>query len=196
MRAVPRDDMHPSSNPIPASSGGRAGEPVGPCPTPADLLPRGGPILILALMLAVAICGSWACRPGGREPSPRADVASPAELPSATPAASADVAQQCLRRGQLALTSSKTVVQAVSEFHCALQGPAELAGMAHRGLAIAYAELGERQKALSHLESCLQIAPGSCDRDDIIRRLSRSGLPTRDAGGSPQERHTGEGPRP
>ena len=136
-------------------------------------------------LMAAALCVPLACCRGGQEASHRADAAttpsaSPRTITSPTDAAvlSMDVAEQCLRRGQLALTSPSTMVQAVSEFHCALQGPPDLAGQAHRGLAIAYAELGEREKAMSHLESCLRMAPSLCDRTDIEARLSRSVLPS------------------
>src|SRR5215217_7511795 len=104
---------------------------------------RGGVALALAV---AAVCGPAACRQGSREASRYGEAPGPA-TPSAA-SLSKEVAERCLRRGQLALTSPSTMVQAVSELHCALQGPPELAVEAHRGLAIAYAELGEREKAI------------------------------------------------
>jgi hypothetical protein len=80
-------------------------------------------------------------------------------------------AEQCLRRGELALHSADTIVQSISEFHCALNGPPQLALKAHRGLAIAYAEVGEQAKAINHYEAYRRLQPLPADQAEVERRL-------------------------
>jgi len=67
-------------------------------------------------------------------------------------------------RGLLALSSSKTVLQAISEFHCALTFFPERAAEAHRGLGEAYAKIGNVLKAIEHYSNYLELKPQADDR--------------------------------
>jgi hypothetical protein len=67
--------------------------------------------------------------------------------------------EECLTRGMLALSSSKTLVQAISEFHCALVHFPERAAEAHRGLGEAYAKIGEDLKAAEHYRKQFESMP-------------------------------------
>lgn len=79
-------------------------------------------------------------------------------------------------RGLLALSSSKTVVQAISEFHCALTFFPERAAEAHRGLGEAYATIGNVLKAIEHYSKYLELKPQANDRSKVeaeIHQLER-----------------------
>jgi Flp pilus assembly protein TadD len=88
-----------------------------------------------------------------------------------------EIGQQCLLRGTLALSSSATVVQAISEFHCALTFAPEQAAEGHRGLGAAYAKIGDVSKAIQHYRAYLDLKPQTKDRHEVeaeIRRLQRT----------------------
>jgi regulator of sirC expression with transglutaminase-like and TPR domain len=80
-------------------------------------------------------------------------------------------------RGSVALSSPKTIVQAISEFHCVLEFLPERAAEAHRGLAEAYAEIGNGLMAIEQYRKYLELQPEANDRlkvESEIRQLERA----------------------
>ena len=90
------------------------------------------------------------------------------------PRPSPDIGEQCYLRALLALSSPKTLVQAVSELTCVIHYAPERRSEAHRELAEVWAKLGEPAAAVREYEAYARsgISPAERARVEVeIRKL-------------------------
>jgi tetratricopeptide (TPR) repeat protein len=127
-------------------------------------------------LLLIVVIGTAALAACPRRQEPPPSPPAPA-VQAKAPVPDSDAASRgeaCFLRGLVAASDPKLMVQAISEFHCALSLAPARASEAHHQLGKAYAQRGDRDLAIHHYQSFLASQPAAPQRQQVeaeIRRL-------------------------